>query len=378
MTKDHHLGGADSTIGTWVPDVWETLVTKFNLRSVIDVGCGLGANPNWFFKRGLYVIGVEGHEPYIKATQMRRDRLVQHDYTTGPFVPDMAFDLGWSSEVVEHIDERFIGNFMATFRKCKYVCITFATPGQGGYHHVNENTTDYWLAKFEEYGFRHLPAETEWMRATGPNTSYGRRTLTFLENTTAVVPAAREEGRYEYPLTKESVVLDCGGYHGDFARFTAQKYHCRILTFEPVSRFHKLIRDLQIPGMRLYNFGLSNKAGQAEFGIQNDSSGMYVAGTEKETVQLIDVASIFSDFADRVDVMKINIEGGEYAVLERMLECDLVKRVNNFQIQWHNYGLEDGPESWTERRRRIIGRLLDTHRITWETPPIWENYERKT
>lgn len=182
MIQDHHLGGADSTVGTWMPDVWEELVNRFNLRSVIDVGCGTGINTKWFLDRGLKAIGIEGHPPYIDASPMPYGSIVCHDFTLGPYSQETIFDLGWSSEFVEHVEEKFIPNFMAVFQKCRYVCITFATPGQGGFHHVNENTTEYWEAKFLEFDLIHIPRETEWMRATGPNTFYGRRTLTFFKN----------------------------------------------------------------------------------------------------------------------------------------------------------------------------------------------------
>ena len=63
------------------------------------------------------------------------------------------------------------------------VAMTFATPGQGGHHHVNEQPESYWLAKFAAAGFEHVPEETAKMRATDKGAAWGRRTLTFFRNT---------------------------------------------------------------------------------------------------------------------------------------------------------------------------------------------------
>jgi hypothetical protein len=60
--------------------------------------------------------------------------------------------------------------------------MTHATPGQGGYHHVNEQPSGYWIEKMREAGFTHLERDSQWMQATGPDTHYGRRTLMLFRN----------------------------------------------------------------------------------------------------------------------------------------------------------------------------------------------------
>lgn len=179
-----HLGGAllgehgDSQ--TWMPDIWERLIADYDIKSVVDVGCGGAATTKWFQDHGVEALGVEG-DPF--AWEHRKcDPVILHDFTRGPFVPNKAFDLAWTSEFVEHVEEAFMANWMATLRACRFVCMTFATPGQGGHHHVNEQPESYWLEKFALYGFEHVPEETAKLRATSKGESYGRRTLTFFRN----------------------------------------------------------------------------------------------------------------------------------------------------------------------------------------------------
>ncbi len=163
-----------------MPDVWEHLIATFDIKSVIDVGCGAGFTTKWFKDRLGDAIGVEGDPEALKKAQCP---LVQHDYTVSEYDPKRDFDLGWCAEFVEHVEERYMPNWMATLMRCKYVAMTFATPGQGGYHHVNEQEELYWIHKaFRPYGFEHVPEVTAWMRSTSHGEAWGRPTLTFFKN----------------------------------------------------------------------------------------------------------------------------------------------------------------------------------------------------
>lgn len=185
MSEDlSHLGGT-AIVGdpmTFVPDVWEYLIKKYPIKSVLDIGCGVGINARWFLDHGIIAYGIEGFPDYIRHSVLPEGHMKAHDYTKGPHAPDGIFDLGWSSEFVEHVEERYVPNFMATFQRCRYVCMTHATPGQGGYHHVNEQPADYWITRMQAAGFKHMEDESAWMQSTGPNTHYGRRTLMLFHN----------------------------------------------------------------------------------------------------------------------------------------------------------------------------------------------------
>ena len=153
--NDGHLGGCgiEGDVATHYPVMWNYLVQLFDIKKVIDVGCGFGYSLN-FFKNALKcdVQGVEGSQKVVSIAPMKAD-IVHHDYCEGPYIPDDKFDLCWSCEFVEHVSPEFIPNYMETFKKAKYVAITFAAQGQGGHHHVNENTEDYWLLQFKTRGF---------------------------------------------------------------------------------------------------------------------------------------------------------------------------------------------------------------------------------
>jgi SAM-dependent methyltransferase len=179
-----HLGGAfldASYTHTFLPDVWEYLIEKYKVRSVLDVGAGTGWSTKWFADRGMYTLGVEGL-PEALATSQCPANIVAHDYSTGPFVPAMLLDLAWCAGFVEQIEEKFIPNFMASLRACQYVCLTHAEAGQQGHHLVNCQPTEYWINKMNEAGFDFDPEETAFLRSPDKhNASRDRRTLTFFK-----------------------------------------------------------------------------------------------------------------------------------------------------------------------------------------------------
>ena len=162
-----HLGGsiiegAHGDTGTYAPEMWDEMIKMFQLKTIIDVGCGAGYSLKYFLDHHVDGIGVEGWERAIKASPVSGN-IVHHDYTEGPFNSG-EFDLAWSCEFVEHVEEQYLHNFMATFKSCKRVAMTHALPGQFGHHHVNCQPPGYWIKKLKEIGFKYLQKESEYLK----------------------------------------------------------------------------------------------------------------------------------------------------------------------------------------------------------------------
>lgn len=178
-----HLGGyvRHGDPNTLYPALFKWFRDDLGVRSVIDVGCGDGAALDVF--AGLFgvknVLGVEG-------VPQDHPRIICHDYTTGPYVPDAGgsvfrvvrrqFDLCWSAEFVEHVCEGYVDNFLATFASARMVAMTHAIPGQAGYHHMNCQPDLYWIQKLDSIGY-YLDLELMWKgRKLVPPESYFAKT----------------------------------------------------------------------------------------------------------------------------------------------------------------------------------------------------------
>jgi FkbM family methyltransferase len=175
-----------------------------------------------------------------------------------------------------------------------------------------------------------------------------------------------EHLRYEYDLDENSVVFDLGGYEGLFSRTIHDKYKCKnIYCFEPIKKFADMIN---VPDTIVYNYGLGKNNRNETLSISKDSTGMYASG-EQESVTICDIESFIDK---KIDLMKINIEGMEYELLERIIELGMQKNIKNIQVQFHRVG-----ENYDDRIKKIQNELSKTHELTYSYPYIWENWKQK-
>lgn len=176
--KEEHLGGWWSTTdiwgdpGTWGPEVWNKIIKDFNIESVADIGCGLGFAAKYFSQKGLYVVAVEGGTNAINNSVFEGN-LLQNDYTiSSAFDSEYdEHDLIWCCEFVEHVETQFEPLYFNDFKTGKYVAMTFAEPGQPGFHHVNCQTQDYWIKKVENLGFKFNSEYSESLREIARETN---------------------------------------------------------------------------------------------------------------------------------------------------------------------------------------------------------------
>lgn len=138
-------------------------IETFGIKSMLDIGCGPAGMVELAHNKGLEVLGVDG-DFNVKRPDSVKDKIVIHDYYTGPYIPPKQFDLGWSVEFVEHIDWFKMQNFLETFQHCKYIIMTHALPGQPGHHHVNCQVAEYWWGAMNAFGFELLVNESNEMR----------------------------------------------------------------------------------------------------------------------------------------------------------------------------------------------------------------------
>jgi hypothetical protein len=73
-----------------------------------------------------------------------------------------------------------------------------------------------------------------------------------------------------------------------------------------------------------------------------------------------------------IDLLKINIEGGEYSLLKRLIDSGKIMRCDTILVQYHE---------WIPRarrmRRKINANLAITHEVEWSYDFVWEKWKRK-
>lgn len=173
-----HLGGHEGE--THLDEgALDYLINTFDVKSMVDIGCGPAGMVELARSKGLEVLGIDGDF----VVERNVDDVVIHDYQKAPYVPEKTYDLAWTVEFVEHIEEGYIRNFIATMDKCKYVLMTHAFPGQPGHHHVNCQAPEYWIHIMNAFGFTTDEYHTNEIRKASTMTErYIRQQSLFLVN----------------------------------------------------------------------------------------------------------------------------------------------------------------------------------------------------
>lgn len=149
-----HLGGFTTIdLSGITPTAWSNIVEVYGVRSFIDIGCGRGISTRWFLEHGADVLCVEGSHDAVTKSFLPPDRIVEHDFSRGPWWPEKTYDMAWSVEFLEHVSRQYHFNYVSVFRKAALIFVTSSR--HGGWHHVEVHPDDWWIRKFESYGFRY-------------------------------------------------------------------------------------------------------------------------------------------------------------------------------------------------------------------------------
>lgn len=141
------------------------LVEKFQPKSILDVGCGMGAYVTLFKNLGVDdSFGVDGIP--ISATV-----LADHNYRkvdlSQPVNIGRTFDIVMCLEVAEHLPYELAPNLLVTLGAHSQGLIVFSAgePGQPGINHINCLPIEQWLRRWQALGWIPLIQETFAMRA---------------------------------------------------------------------------------------------------------------------------------------------------------------------------------------------------------------------
>jgi len=181
--------------------------------------------------------------------------------------------------------------------------------------------------------------------------------------------------RYNYNLNNNSIVIDLGAHNGVFTENIFQKFNCFVYSFEPIFKHYEscLNKFKMIDKIKIYPSGLSSENKVVDFHIAGEASSIYfgdVLGEFGINLKKID-EFLLEEKIEIVDLIKMNIEGSEYELLEYMLNNNLITKFKNLQIQFHD-NVFDG---WEQKYHYIKENLKKTHHLTYEFEFKFENWE---
>ncbi|MDG4595651.1 MAG: FkbM family methyltransferase [Candidatus Contendobacter sp.] len=185
------------------------------------------------------------------------------------------------------------------------------------------------------------------------------------------------EQLYDVPVITGDLIIDAGGYEGEWTQGMVTRYGCRSELFEPVPTFAANCQRLfaRNSWIRVHCYALGGLSRTAIFSLASTGTSEFLPNATEEAfeVLVIDVAEFLKSLGDQpVACFKLNIEGGEYEVLERLLDIHQMHRFKSLLIQFHQQ-----PPGWEKRREAIIERLWATHDQIWCYPMVWEKWVKR-
>lgn len=183
--------------------------------------------------------------------------------------------------------------------------------------------------------------------------------------------------RLDYPLTRDSVVIDAGGYEGKFAALIRERYDCKVHVFEPVPAYvERLRRRFQDdPEVSIHPYGIGGRGSSAIIAVAGDASSAHRPNLSTECIEapirsIGEVVELLN--IQDIALFKINIEGAEFDLLDTLIQSGLVEQVADIQVQFHDF-IPLAHERMLDVRRR----LSETHYPTYMFSFVWENWRRR-
>lgn len=160
-----------------------------------------------------------------------------------------------------------------------------------------------------------------------------------------------EHKRYEYEVLTGEKIIDIGSYQGEWSNEMIRRYGCNVELFEALENRAAWLFD-----------------GELEFGGAFYYSTQF-ADNKPYRYKCVDIAPFLQS---EIAVCKINIEGGEYDLLNYIIFTGAIRNIRNLQVQFHEVDVID----WQEKYNTLATRLSMTHRLSWRYPFCWESWER--
>lgn len=160
-----------------------------------------------------------------------------------------------------------------------------------------------------------------------------------------------EHIRYEYDLNPGEFCIDIGSYHREWANAMIERYSVQVECFDALDDRAAWVFD-----------------GRIDMGGAYYYTSMFMPSNS--TCKCEDIAKYLQR---DVAVCKVNIEGGEYQLIDYIIESGAIANIRNLQVQFH---LIEGADAWTAYDL-LAKRLSNTHELTWRYEFCWENWKRK-
>ena len=152
----------------------------------------------------------------------------------------------------------------------------------------------------------------------------------------------------------DTLLIDLGCSNLCFSKEYKQKHpQVDVMAFDPNPRF-----------INCYNFAVSSSSGLVDYCLTNDYRANNILNAvidskpivSKQSVFCVDIGTIIlmSSVKYKKIVIKIDVEGSEFDILEHLIKTTIIKFVSEIHVEWHD---RINPAVYKDRKTKILSDL---------------------
>ena len=169
------------------------------------------------------------------------------------------------------------------------------------------------------------------------------------------------------------VFLDCGAHKATSIKKFREEYpnadEYEIISFECNPKFKKILENIN--DITFHNKAVWVENNKIKFYLGHGSSSSLIYGKTRGNldfdnpieVDCIDLSKWITENFDKDDyiILKMDVEGAEYKVLEKMIDEDTINYVDKLYVEFHGMRVFKTREDTKKIRTEIRGRGIPVH-----------------
>jgi FkbM family methyltransferase len=179
-------------------------------------------------------------------------------------------------------------------------------------------------------------------------------------------------------LDENSLIIEVGGFTGDFIAPLFCKYNCEIITYEPVPEFYTVLAERFRFNKKVtaVNEAVGAANGLLSLNVGSAGTSMFLTPENNKGKELVVKVSSILDIVGKtpiVDLLALNCEGSEYEILNALSNDMLTKRIRCIFVQFHE--VEDVSPN---KKDSVMAKLLQTHELSYDYPWVWTRFDLRS
>lgn len=143
-------------------------------------------------------------------------------------------------------------------------------------------------------------------------------------------------------INNDSVIISAGlGEDLSFDVELIKNYNCKIIGIDPTPKSIKYVESLNINNLILLKCALSHSSGFITFNLPKDEKNISGSLEKIDSERTIEVESkslskICKELSlEKIDILKMDIEGAEYAVIDNILNSNILPK--QILVEFHHF-----------------------------------------